>query len=160
MWLLEVETPTRVNYNQNDSYKICLSFASDYPASAPLIQFLTPIQNHPWVDAQTNIMATENFADTWQPDNHDVLYILDQILASFSEPALREEDEVDRGTEISQMKQNVSMSEESSPVTMGNHNMQSVMQDVQQEPQKPRPKKLANMENAFKESIKQQQQQN
>lgn len=103
-------------------------------------------------------MATENFEQIWQPHKHDVLYILNQLLVSFSEAVLKEEDEVDRGTEISQMKQNVSMSEESSRVSMGNHNMQNVMQDVQQEQQKPRPKKLANMENAFRESIKQQQQ--
>ena len=75
-------------------------------------------------------MDTENFADIWNSEKHDAVYILGQILASFSEPASKEEDEVDRGTEVSQMKQNVSMSEESSRVTMGNHNMLSVMEDV------------------------------
>lgn len=47
---------------------MCLSFPSDYPCRAPIVQFQAPLIEHPFVAQDSQIMSLF-ITDQWMPNN-------------------------------------------------------------------------------------------
>ncbi|CAE6433316.1 hypothetical protein ACGC1H_001529 [Rhizoctonia solani] len=79
-------------YYRSAIFRFKITFPSDYPTRAPIVQFVTDVY-HPLVSTKDGIFSLAPRISSWSSHEHNVFHVLRWIKAAFKKRALDELDE-------------------------------------------------------------------
>lgn len=80
-------------YYRSATFRFKITFPSDYPARAPIVQFTTDVF-HPLISTKDGTFSLSPRITTWSSSDHNIFHVLHWIKAAFKKRALDELDEV------------------------------------------------------------------